>query len=137
MVNFLTDTHAHLCDQAFDQDRREVINRAQKAGVKAIVLVGETLDDAKRNLALAGEYPCLKAAAGLYPEYADLEEAERLIAFIRNQPRSFSAIGEVGLDFWIAKEEEARELQRVVFRKFIELAGELDLPLNVHSRSAW
>ncbi|MBI5556399.1 MAG: TatD family hydrolase [Deltaproteobacteria bacterium] len=136
MLPFLTDTHAHLCDQAFDQDRREVISRAQKAGVKTIVLVGETLEDARRNLALAGEYPCLKAAAGLYPGYADLEEAERLVNFIRSQPGSFSAIGEVGLDFWIAKEEEARELQRVVFRKFIDLAGERDLPLNVHSRSA-
>ncbi|MBU4262169.1 MAG: TatD family hydrolase [Proteobacteria bacterium] len=132
----LTDTHAHLCDQAFDQDRQEVIQRAQEAGIAAIVMVGETLEDARRNLALAAEYPCLKPAAGLYPEFADMEEAEKLSGFIRRHGARFYAIGEVGLDFWLAKEEADREVQRLVFRKFIELASELDLPLNVHSRSA-
>jgi TatD DNase family protein len=134
MQPFLVDTHAHLCDRVFDQDRQEVIMRAREAGVGAIVIVGETLEDARRNLALAGQYPCLKPAAGLYPQYADMAAAERLIGFIRGQP--FYAVGEVGLDFWIAQEEAAREVQRQVFRRFIELAGELDLPLNVHSRSA-
>ncbi|MCB2181524.1 MAG: TatD family hydrolase [Desulfobulbaceae bacterium] len=133
---FINDTHAHLCDKSFDPDRHEVITRARQAGVGAIVIVGETLEDALRNLELAGQYPCLKPAAGLYPEYADIEEAERLIGLIRQQPEKFYAIGEVGLDFWVAKEEAAREMQRIVFQKFIELAGELDLPLNVHSRSA-
>ncbi|MBU0968670.1 MAG: TatD family hydrolase [Proteobacteria bacterium] len=136
MHPFLIDTHAHLCDQAFDQDRQEVINRAQEAGVSAIVMVGETMEDARRNLELAGQHPCLKPAAGLYPEFADMVEAERLIDFIRQHAARFYAIGEVGLDFWIAKEEAEREVQRLVFRKFIELASELDLPLNVHSRSA-
>jgi len=136
MQSLLIDTHAHLCDQVFDQDRQEVITRAQQAGVAAIVIVGETLEDARRNLVLAGHYPCLKAAAGLYPEFADIEEAERLIGFIRQQKASFYAIGEVGLDFWIAHEEEERDVQRLVFQKFIELAKELNLPLNVHSRSA-
>jgi len=132
----LVDTHAHICDHAFDQDRQEVINRAQEAGVAAIVMVGETLEDARRNLELAGQYPVLKPAAGLYPEFADMEEAERLSGFIRQHAARFYAIGEVGLDFWLAQEEEAREVQRLVFRKFIELAEGLDLPLNVHSRSA-
>jgi TatD DNase family protein len=136
MRPFLVDTHAHLCDRSFDQDRPEVILRAREAGVGNIVIVGETLEDARRNLALAGEYPCLKPAAGLYPQYADITAAERLIGFIRSQPGSFYAIGEVGLDFWIAGDEPAREVQRQVFRRFIELAGELGLPLNVHSRSA-
>ncbi|MBI4791771.1 MAG: TatD family hydrolase [Deltaproteobacteria bacterium] len=136
MHPFLVDTHAHLCDRVFDADRPEVILRAREAGIAAIVIVGETLEDARRNLVLAGEYPCLKPAAGLYPQYADTAEAERLIDFIRSQPGSFYAIGEVGLDFWLAKEEPAREVQRQVFRRFIELAGELALPLNVHSRSA-
>jgi TatD DNase family protein len=85
---------------------------------------------------LAKEYACLKPAAGLYPEHAETEEAARLLDFIRQQSRNLYAIGEVGLDFWIAKEDAARELQREVFKQFIHLAGELDLPINVHSRSA-
>jgi len=136
MPPFLVDTHAHLCDTSFDLDRQEVIERAQQAGVGAIIIVAETLEDAQRNVALAEEYSCLKPAAGLYPEYADVTEAGRVIDFIRSQPGRFCAVGEVGLDFWIAKEEPARERQRFVFRQFIELARELDLPLNVHSRSA-
>ena len=115
---------------------QEVIDRAQQAGIGAILIVGETLVDARRNVELAAEYPCLKAAAGLYPEYADIGEAAGVIDFIRSQPQLFYAIGEVGLDFWIAVEDADREVQREVFRQFIELAVELDLPLNVHSRSA-
>ncbi|MDW7773611.1 MAG: TatD family hydrolase [Desulfobulbaceae bacterium] len=136
MQSLLVDTHAHLCDRAFDHDRGEVIRRAQQAGVGAVVIVGETLEDARRNLVLSLEYPCLKPAAGLYPEYADIEEAARIIAFIRHHADSLCAVGEVGLDFRIAEEDAARDLQRTVFRQFIELAKELDLPLNVHSRSA-
>jgi len=132
----IVDTHAHLCDQIFDPDRDEVIRRAQEAGVETIIIVSENLEDARRNIMLAKEYSCLKPAAGLYPEYADIKETLRMIDFIRDHQQSFYAVGEVGLDFWIAKEDEAKEMQREVFRQFIQLAGELDLPVNVHSRSA-
>jgi TatD DNase family protein len=132
----LVDTHAHLCDQSFDSDRTEVIQRALQAGIGTILIVGETPEDAQRNLVLAEQYPCLKPAGGLYPEYADMGEASRVIDYIRSQPDSFYAIGEVGLDYWIAREEEDRERQLQVFRQFIQLAKELDMPVNVHSRSA-
>ena len=132
----LIDTHAHLCDKVFDNDRDDVVRRAEKAGVGEIIIVGENLDDARRNIQLAKEYTCLKPAAGLYPEYADLDEADRIINFIREHQDFLYGIGEVGLDYWIAKEEKERELQREVFRQFILISKELDLPLNVHSRSA-
>lgn len=136
MTTELVDTHTHLCDTVFDDDRQEVVKRAQQAGVGAIVLVAETLNDARRNLELAAEYPILKPAAGLYPAYADLGDADLVIELIRGCQDSLYAIGEVGLDFWIAKDDEGRELQREVFGQFIRLGIELDLPVNVHSRSA-
>jgi TatD DNase family protein len=132
----IVDTHAHLCDRVFDPDRAEVIGRARAAGIEKIIIVAETLEDARRNLVLAEEFPVLKPAAGLYPEYVDLEGLAGMLDFIRQQHQKLYAIGEVGLDFWIAKEDEAKELQREVFKQFIRLAAELDLPLNVHSRSA-
>lgn len=132
----IIDTHAHLCSGEFDPDRDEVIRRAQDVGVGAIVIVSETLEDVRRNITLAEEYPVLKPAAGLYPEYADLDEASRMLDFIRKKYQDFYAIGEVGLDFWIAREDAERHLQREVFKQFIRLAGDLELPLNVHSRSA-
>lgn len=133
----LFDTHAHLCDPAFDGDRGEVLERARDAGVESIIAVGETLQDARANLALAHDYPwIIRPAAGLFPTILDLDQAESLAQWIRRHVEDLIAIGEVGLDHWKVEEPEDREIQRQVFERFVELAVELDLPLNVHSRSA-
>lgn len=84
----LVDCHAHLGDAVFDADRAEVLERARRAGVAAVVSVGETLADAERNLQLAGEHPAILPAAGLYPTWLDLEQAERLERLIRQRRTS-------------------------------------------------
>jgi TatD DNase family protein len=132
----LVDTHAHLCDPVFDPDRDRVLERAQAAGITAIVSVGEDLKDAERNLLLAAMHPMMRPAAGLYPTHLDLQQAAKMRDFIRSHRSTLAAIGEVGLDYWIVKEEADREIQREIFRSFIDLSKELALPLNVHSRSA-
>lgn len=133
----LIDTHAHLCDPAFDADRAEVIERAGAAGVGAVVAVGETLADAERNLALATEFSgFVRPAAGLFPTYLDPGAADELIDLLRRRRDDFIAIGEVGLDYWKVQDEADREIQRRIFASFVDLSLELDLPLNVHSRSA-
>jgi len=132
----LTDTHTHLGADVFDTDRGEVIVRATRAGIQAIVAVGEDLADGEKNLALAREFPILKPAAGLYPTHLDLAAVEEMVTFICANRSALVAIGEVGLDFWVVKSEEARAVQRDIFFRFIALSKELDLPLNVHSRSA-
>jgi len=128
--------HAHICDPGFDKDRAEVLARARKAGVDAIIAVGENLSDARKNLELAIRYPMLKPAAGLYPTHLDLNQAGEMADFIRQNHSSLAAIGEVGLDYWVVKEAPEKAVQREILKRFIELAQELDLPLNVHSRSA-
>ncbi len=132
----MVDVHAHMCDPDFDGDRAEVLARAHEAGVAAVVAVGETLADARRNLALARIHPMLKAAAGLYPTILDAGQADEVVAFIRRNRSRLVAIGEVGLDYWVVKEDPIKALQRRIFERFIDLSGELDLPLNVHSRAA-
>lgn len=133
----MIDTHAHLCDDSFDGDLEAVLARAAAAGVEAVVAVGEGLDDARRNLELAGLHPgTVLPAAGLFPTRLDAEEAEALLALIRERAGELVAVGEVGLDHWKVEEGESRELQRELFLRFVDLAMELDLPLNVHSRSA-
>jgi TatD DNase family protein len=132
----LVDTHAHLCDAAFDSDRESVLRRAQGAGVSAVIAVGEDLADAEKNLLLAVLHPMVRPAAGLYPTHLDLGQAELMQAFIRKHRNRLVAIGEVGLDYWMVKEESGREIQREIFLGFIALSKELELPLNVHSRSA-
>jgi len=132
----IIDTHTHLCDSSFDPDRAEVLLRARQAGVCAVITVSEDLSDAGRNLELVSKYPQLKAAAGLYPTCLVLEAADAMIELIRKEREKLVAVGEVGLDYWAVKEEPDKELQREIFRRFIHLSLELDLPLNVHSRSA-
>lgn len=133
----LIDTHAHLCDPSFDEDRAAVLKRAREAGVVAVVSVSETVADFEKTLDLASESPELvRPAAGLFPTVLDSTEADEVVAMARaNRDRLF-AIGEVGLDLWKVQDAAGRELQAEIFRRFVDLSIELDLPLNVHSRAA-
>lgn len=130
------DTHAHLCDGSFDEDLEEVLHRAAGAGVCKVLAVSEDLSDARKNLRLSEIYSMIRPAAGLYPDNPDQRQAEEMVVWIRKKRARLWAIGEVGLDFWIAKAPEDRELQAKIFSMFVDLSLELDLPLNVHSRSA-
>jgi TatD DNase family protein len=132
----IVDTHTHICDKSFDEDRDEVLGRAEVAGVGAIIALGEDISDARRNIELAQKHPILRPGAGLYPTILDLDQAEQMCAFIRKERSRLVAIGEVGLDFWVVKEESERDLQKEILKGFINLSNELDLPLNIHSRSA-
>ena len=132
----IVDTHTHICDEAFDADRDEVLHRAEAAGVGAIIALGENISDARRNIELAEKHPMILPGAGLYPTILDLDQAEQMRAFIRQERSQLVAIGEVGLDFWVVKEEPQRELQKEILKGFINLSNELGLPLNIHSRSA-
>lgn len=132
----LIDTHTHLGDPVFDSDRGSVLRQAQQAGVSFIFLVSETLEEAKRNIELSRSHTMLRPLAGLYPTFLDREEAECMIQFIRDHRDALIGIGEVGLDFWKVKAEADQEIQRQIFEQFIALSIELDLPLNIHSRSA-
>lgn len=131
----LIDTHAHLCDPRFDDDREAVLERARAAGVDTVIAVGETLDDARRNLELAACHPEVLPAAGLYPTHLDPDAADAMETWIRAHRDRLVGIGEVGLDRWVIKAPADRERQRAIFLRFVALAIELDLPLNVHSRS--
>lgn len=133
----LLDVHAHLCDALFERDREEVLRRARAAGVGGVVAVGETLADAESNLSLAEAHPGeVWASAGLYPTHLDLDTVQSVSALIRRHRSRLVSIGEVGLDYWVVKAEQEREVQREIFERFVRLALELEMPLNVHSRSA-
>lgn len=133
----LIDTHAHLCDAAFDGDRTEVLDRARRAGIGVVVAVGETLAEAELNLDLAVLYPgMVQPAAGLFPTNLDWDQARKLAGWIRSHRGQLVAVGEVGLDLWKVQDNAERELQRQIFGLFIDVAMEVDLPLNVHSRAA-
>jgi len=143
----LVDCHAHLHLADFDADRDEVRRRARAAGVAAVLVVGEDAEDDRRVGEVAAT-PCAGGAAllpcfGFHPDRfaeerplptrADLDAAT---ALIRASAGRLAAIGEVGLDYHYAKTEERRRAQAAALEELAALARELDLPLNVHSRSA-
>ncbi len=132
----LFDAHAHMSDGAFGADLESVLRAATDAGVCGIVTVSEDLQDAQKILELAEKFPLLKPCVGLYPDILDLEAAEAVVAFIRAHQDRLVGIGEVGLDHWVVKEEKDWKIQEEIFARFIALGNELDIPLNVHSRSA-
>jgi TatD DNase family protein len=132
----LFDAHAHLGAEEFAADLPEVLARAEAVGVCGILAVGETVEEAARILSLAERHPLIRPAAGLYPTILDRGAAEAMDAFVRTHADRLVALGEVGLDHWVVKEEAGWKTQEEILARFVVLSNELDLPLNVHSRSA-
>lgn len=136
----IVDTHCHLQSQEFDADRDEVLDRASDAGVTAALMMGEDSADNARLADLAEEYGGgrlrLLACFGVHPDRAEGADLAAIELQIRARRDDLVAIGEVGLDYWVAKEDAARARQREVLTRLAKLAIELDLPLSVHSRSA-
>jgi len=135
-MDWLLDTHAHLCDSVFDSDLPRVLETSSAAGIGGIIAVGESMEDAVKNMLLSDQHAMVHPAAGLYPTILDPILAATMCDFIRRHRNRLAAIGEVGLDHWVLKSEQEWEMQLEIFRGFIALSKELDLPLNVHSRSA-
>lgn len=129
------DTHAHYDDGQFDADRDDILRAMEDLGVGGIVNVGASLRGCKRALELAGRYPFLYAAVGIHPDEAgDLNEDTfaKLKGWCRE--KKVVAVGEIGLDYyWDA---QPHDIQKKWFIRQLELAGELELPVNIHSRDA-
>ena len=132
----LFDTHAHLDDWAFDEDRQELLGSLPGAGLALVMNPGCSLASSRNAAALAEKYDYIYAAAGSHPDAADevndavLEEYRALCAA---NPK-IRAIGEIGLDYHY--EDIPREIQLKAFRAQMALARELKLPVIVHEREA-
>ena len=132
----LFDTHAHLDDQAFDQDRRELIAQLPQAGIGLVMNPGCSFASSRNAAALAREYDFLYAAVGSHPDAADEVTPLVLDAYrqlCRDNPKVL-AIGEIGLDYHY--EDIPRQRQLAAFRDQMALAQELGLPVIVHEREA-
>ena len=139
----IIDTHAHYDDPAFDEDREVLLESMEEAGVGMIVNIGASVSTSEGSLELAHRYPFIYAAVGLHPEEFDElteEHVSRISDMIKadkasDDPRIL-ALGEIGLDYHWAENEEQRALQREYFIRQLALAGEYDLPVMIHSREA-
>ena len=131
----IIDTHCHLDFKDFDKDRDSVLGRARDKGVVRIINVGSSLDGTRRAIELSKKYDIVYASAGIHPHDAAsvTDEIFDEIKKLADNDKVV-AIGEVGLDYY--RNLSPKEKQVEVFRKFIKLSQELNLPLIIHSREA-
>lgn len=130
------DTHAHYDDEQFDTDRDALLSDMRNRNVGTIVNVGATLEGCRAGVRLAQQYDFIYAAVGVHPDDVGSLN-EEFLNWMREMAQTnpkVVAIGEIGLDYhW---DVEPREVQQYWFVRQMELAGELGLPIAVHSREA-
>lgn len=139
----LIDTHCHLDLFQFNADRETVVARAVDQGVAAIINPGITLDSSRAAVALAERYEPVFAAVGIHPTSSDELDRSAFGALreLAQHPKVV-AIGEIGLDYYWPRQPNrgwpcaSPETQRVSFRRQLDMAGELGLPVIIHDREA-
>ena len=132
----LFDTHAHMDDRAFEEDREKLLTTLPERGIGLLMNPGCSLASSRNAVALANQYDYLYAAVGSHPDAADEVNSAVLDEYrtLCKQNKKVLAIGEIGLDYHY--EDIPREHQQQAFRAQMELAAELDLPVIVHERDA-
>lgn len=129
------DTHAHINDERFNEDRPEVLARIHEAGLTGIIEIGINREQSLAAVTLADENDGIFAAIGTHPHDARTwcERDYELYCQLARNPKVV-AIGEIGLDYHY--DYSPREVQQRVFRTQIRLAGELGLPIVIHNRES-
>ncbi len=132
------DTHSHYNDEAYDEDRKEIIGQIYKEGITKTVVIGYNIEKSKKAIEIAKENEFIYSAIGIHPSDIGKTKQEILsqIKKIKEMAsnKKVVAIGEIGLDYhW---EKENIELQKFAFIEQINLANELRLPIVIHSRDA-
>lgn len=141
----LIDTHAHLDDKQFDQDRDEIISRAFRSGVEKIINIGAGIGSSKKSVEIAQKNKNVFAAVGCHPHYFmkhkkwDEEHKKKLKDLARED--KVTAIGEIGLDYFSHSGENItdteKKFQKEGFIFQLNLARELKLPVIIHCRDAY
>lgn len=131
----MIDSHAHLDDEAFDDDRDQVINALYENGIDFIVNIACDLKSSKTSQELAKTYENIYATVGVHPHDAitytdEVEETLKILA----QEKKVVAVGEIGLDYYY--DNSPRHIQKDVFKRQLKLANELRKNVVVHSRDA-
>lgn len=135
----LFDSHCHLNDEKFNEDRKELIENLRKQGVKRLVTAGYSLESSKQAINLSKEYDFIYATIGISPNdvpktLKDLDKDLNNIKDLYKEGEKIVAVGEIGLDYYWNTEN--KEIQKEAFKRQIELANNLNLPIQIHTREA-
>lgn len=129
------ESHAHYDDEAFDEDREELLTSLREHGIDKVINVGASPDSCKITLQLMKQYPFIYGAMGVHPSETGTLNEENFI-WLREQcvVDKVVAVGEIGLDYhW---QEPEVHVQKLWFERQMELAREVKLPVIIHSREA-
>lgn len=131
----LIDSHAHIDLPTFDRDREQVLARARQGGVRAVINIGLDAKSSRASLEMAKQYDGVFTTVGFHPHEASKMGDDDLKALGElAQDAKVVAVGEIGLDFY--RNLSSRKSQVEAFRKQLDLAVELGLPVVVHCRQA-
>jgi len=131
----IIDTHTHIYDEHFEEDFDTVMKNIEEQ-MEGIVSIGFDPESSKKSIELANKYSFVHAVIGVHPvdikKYND--EVEKELEKLAFTEKKVVAIGEIGLDYhWM---EDPEEVQKEGFRKQIELAERVKLPIVIHTREA-
>lgn len=133
----MIDSHCHINDSLYLDNPKQYVMESLEAGVDTLLVVGFNLKSSIDAANIANEFDGVYAAIGIHPTDSkdasdnDIEEIEKLI-----KNKKVIAIGEIGLDYYWEKDEEAHNRQKEYFKKQIELANKYKLPISIHCREA-
>ena len=162
----LFDSHSHYNDEKFNEDKEQILYKVYEAGVTKLICAGYNLEASKKAVEIANAHDFVYATVGISPndiptllqentekydnteqknnkEYANNIEQENIKKELQEQLNEIYrlakapkvlAIGEIGLDYYWNKEN--KEIQKIAFKKQIELANKLNLPIVIHTREA-
>lgn len=130
------DSHSHYNDEKFDEDREQLIKDTYEDGITRFMCIGYNLEQSKKAVEIATKHEFIYATVGISPNdtYDNSEEKLKEIEKIGKNPK-VRAIGEIGLDYYWNKEN--KEEQQELFKKQIDIANRLGLPIVIHTRDAW
>jgi TatD DNase family protein len=131
----LFDSHAHIDSSKFKDDREEVINRARANGIDLIMNPGADFESSVNAVKLSEDYDFIYAAVGVHPHEADTMD-ESMLALLKSMAKKdkVKAIGEIGLDYFY--DNSPRDIQKYWFKRQLEMAKELNMPVIIHDRDA-
>lgn len=157
-ITKLSDTHCHLNDEAYDNDRHEVIQRALDSGVTTIYDMPVKLEDCKKSLEISSKYNSVRSFLGIHPDiflpgndnFVGLDKTKdwidknisELEDLVKKNLSLVHGIGEIGIDYYRTKDlslserEKSHELQQYLFERQLQLAVDNDFPVCVHSRNS-
>ena len=131
----LIDIHLHLQDSPLRENAPAIMAEARKAGITRMLCNGESPNDWAHVSQLAADYPEILPCFGVHPWFVH-QAGDNWEPLLRDTlKRHRCAIGECGIDRWIEPRDEA--LQERIFRRHLQIAAELDLPIMIHVLRAW